>query len=288
MDLDGVGIWSLQLRFGDPGAAAEAAAELDELGYRALWVPDSGGPVFEALANLLGATRRTVIATGILNLWMHEPAFVASSRAALAEKFGERLLLGIGVSHARLVDRKEQGRYRQPVRAMTAFLDEIDVAVPPVPVADRVLAALGPKMLELARTRARGAHPYLVTPEHTAIARTTLGVGPLLAPEQAVVLTDDRAAGLLVARKFLAGYLELPNYANSLRRLGFTEDDITGVSDRLVDATIAIGDEAAIAKRVGEHRAAGADHVCVQVINADNSFSLPTEEWRRLAPALLD
>ncbi|MBL7494079.1 TIGR03620 family F420-dependent LLM class oxidoreductase [Frankia sp. AgB1.9] len=285
MKLDGVGIWSMQLRFGDPGAAAAAAAELDELGYRALWIPDMGGPLFDALEHLLGATRRAVIATGILNLWMHEPADVAAGRAALVEKFGERLLLGIGVSHAPLIDQQEQGRYRQPLRAMAGFLDALDAAAPPVPVADRVLAALGPKMLELARTRAGGAHPYLVTPEHTAAARAALGAGPLLAPEQTVVLTEDRAAGLPIARKFLAGYLQLPNYANSLRRLGFTDDDVTEVSDRIVDATIAVGDEAAIAQRVREHQAAGADHVCVQVINADNSF--PTEAWRRLAPALL-
>ncbi|ADP81557.1 TIGR03620 family F420-dependent LLM class oxidoreductase [Pseudofrankia inefficax] len=285
MKLDGVGIWSMQLRFGDPGAAAAAAAELDDLGFRALWIPDMGGPLFDALENLLGATRRAVIATGILNLWMHEPADVAVGRAALVEKFGERLLLGIGVSHAPLIDQQEQGRYRQPLRAMAGFLDALDAAVPPVPVAGRVLAALGPKMLEVARTRAGGAHPYLVTPEHTAAARAALGAGPLLAPEQTVVLTEDRAAGLAIARKFLAGYLQLPNYSNSLRRLGFTDDDVTEVSDRIVDATIAVGDEAAIARRVREHQAAGADHVCVQVINADNSF--PTDEWRRLAPALL-
>jgi probable F420-dependent oxidoreductase len=216
---------------------------------------------------------------------MHEPADVAASRAALVERFGERLLLGIGVSHAPLVDQKEQGRYRQPLRAMNGFLDALDAADPPVPVADRLLAALGPKMLDVARTRSRGAHPYLVTPEHTAVARAALGAGPLLAPEQTVVLTEDRAAGLSIARNFVAGYLQLPNYANSLLRLGFTEEDVTGVSDRIVDATIAIGDEAAIARRVAQHRAAGADHVCVQVINADGSF--PTEAWRRLAPALL-
>jgi len=285
MDLDGVGIWSLSLRFGDPGEAAEAATELDELGYRALWVPDVGGPVFETLENLLGATRRAVIATGILNLWMHEPAEVAAARASLVEKFGERLLLGIGVSHAPVIDRQEAGRYRRPLRAMADFLDALDAASPPVPVDGRVLAALGPKMLELARTRARGAHPYLVTPEHTATARAALGAGPLVAPEQAAVLTADRAAGLEIARAFVAPYLQLPNYANSLRRLGFTEEDVTGVSDRMVEATVVIGDEAAIAGRVAEHRAAGADHVCLQVLTAGNGFA--REEWRRLAPALL-
>jgi probable F420-dependent oxidoreductase len=285
MELGGVGIWSSHLRYGKPGPAAEAAAELDELGYTALWVPDAGGPLFDALANLLGATRRAVVATGILNLWMHEPADVASQRASLVDKHGERLLLGIGVSHGPLIDRlKEPGQYQKPLQAMTTFLDGLDAATPPVPVADRVLAALGPKMLELARTRAHGAHPYLVTPEHTAAARAALGAGPLVAPEQTVVLTDDREAGLALARPFLDGYLKLPNYANNLLRLGYTEQDITTISERLVDATVVIGDEAAIARRVAEHRAAGADHVCVQALTA---AGLPREEWRRLAPALL-
>jgi len=286
MDLGGVGIWDARLRFGDPGLAAQAAAELDELGYGTIWIPDVGGSVFDALENLLAATRRAVIATGILNLWMHDPADVAASRAALAEKFGDRLLLGIGVSHAPLIDGKnEPGHYRAPLRAMTGFLDALDVASPPVPADGRVLAALGPKMLELARTRANGAHPYLVTPEHTAIAREALGAGPLLAPEQTVILTDDRVAGLGIARKFLTDYLQLPNYVNNLRRLGFTDDELFAVSDRLVDAIVVIGDEAAIARRVAEHHAAGADHVCIQALSAEGG--LPRDAWRRLAPALL-
>ncbi|MBX6388751.1 MAG: LLM class F420-dependent oxidoreductase [Frankia sp.] len=286
MELGGVGIWSMQLRYGDAAAAAQAAAELEELGYSALWIPDVGGPVLEAIQNLLAATTRTVIATGILNLWMHEPAEVAARRAALVDQYGERLLLGIGVSHAPLIDRDGPGRYRAPLRAMTSFLDKLDAATPPVPVAERVLAALGPKMLGLARDRARGAHPYLVTPEHTATARAELGAGPLLLPEQTVVLTDDRSAGRAIARGFLSGYLALPNYANNLRRLGFTDDDLAQVSDRLTDAVVAVGDEAAIAARVAEHRAAGADHVCVQVLTADSN-TFPLDEWRRLAPALV-
>ncbi len=286
MDLSGVGVWSSQLRYGDPGEAAEAAAELEELGYDALWIPDVGGPVFDAVGNLLAATSRTVIATGILNLWMHEPADVASSYDALTATHGQRFLLGIGVSHAPLIDSKEPGRYRKPLAATRAFLDAIDATEAPVPVGNRVLAALGPKMLELSATRARGAHPYLVTPEHTRAARDVLGDGPLLLPEQTVILTTDADLARSIGTDWLRNYLALPNYANNLLRSGFTSDDVTSVSDRLFDAIIAWGDEDAIVARITEHRDAGADHVCIQALAADPR-EFPREAWRRLAAALL-
>ncbi len=286
MDLSGVGVWSSQLRYGDPGEAAEAAAELEELGYDALWIPDVGGPVFDAVGNLLAATSRTVIATGILNLWMHEPADVASSYDALTATHGQRFLLGIGVSHAPLIDSKEPGRYRKPLAATRAFLDAIDATEAPVPVGNRVLAALGPKMLELSATRARGAHPYLVTPEHTRAARDVLGDGPLLLPEQTVILTTDADLARSIGTDWLRNYLALPNYANNLLRSGFTSDDVTSVSDRLFDAIIAWGDEDAIVARIAEHRDAGADHVCIQALAADPR-EFPREAWRRLAAALL-
>ncbi|MGB3355165.1 MAG: LLM class F420-dependent oxidoreductase [Mycobacterium sp.] len=285
MKLSGVGLWSSQLRYGNPTEAAEAAAELDELGFPALWIPDVGGPVLDSVDNLLSATKRTVIATGILNLWMHDPVEVADRYATLTETHGERFLLGIGVSHAPLIDSKEPGLYRKPLAATKAFLDGLDSASQPVPVANRVLAALGPKMLQLSATRAGGAHPYLVTPEHTHTAREVLGDGPMLLPEQTVMLTDDRDQARAVGADWLRSYLALPNYANNLLRSGFTEDDVASVSDRLFDAIIAWGDEDAILARVAEHRAAGADHVCVQVITADPT-EFPREQWRRLAAAL--
>ncbi len=285
MKLSGVGLWSSQLRYGNPTEAAEAAAELDELGFPALWIPDVGGPVLDSVDNLLSATKRTVIATGILNLWMHDPVEVADRYATLTETHGERFLLGIGVSHAPLIDSKEPGLYRKPLAATKAFLDGLDSAAQPVPVANRVLAALGPKMLQLSATRAGGAHPYLVTPEHTHTAREVLGDGPMLLPEQTVMLTDDRDQARAVGADWLRSYLALPNYANNLLRSGFTEDDVASVSDRLFDAIIAWGDEDAILARVAEHRAAGADHVCVQVITADPT-EFPREQWRRLAAAL--
>ncbi|NVN51564.1 LLM class F420-dependent oxidoreductase [Mycolicibacterium hippocampi] len=273
------------MRYGNPTEAAEAAAELDELGFPALWIPDVGGPVLDSVDNLLSATKRTVIATGILNLWMHDPVEVADRYATLTETHGDRFLLGIGVSHAPLIDSKEPGLYRKPLAATKAFLDGLDSAAQPVPVANRVLAALGPKMLQLSATRAGGAHPYLVTPEHTHTAREVLGEGPMLLPEQTVMLTDDREQARAVGADWLRSYLALPNYANNLLRSGFTEDDVASVSDRLFDAIIAWGDEDAILARVAEHRAAGADHVCVQVITADPT-EFPREQWRRLAAAL--
>ena len=285
MDLSGVGVWSHHLRYGDPAQSAEAAAELDELGFTALWIPDVGGPVLDSVDRLLASTKHTVIATGILNLWMHEPSDVAARYASLTKTYGERFLLGIGCSHAPLVDAKEPGRFRKPLAATRSFLDALDAAEQPVPVENRVLAALGPKMLELSATRTRGAHPYLGTPDHTRQAREVLGDGPLLLPEQTVILTGDRAEARAVGTDWLRTYLALPNYANNLLRSGFTEDDLSSVSDRVFDAIVAWGNEEAIQRRVNEHRAAGADHVCVQVLTADLR-EFPREQWRRLAAAL--
>jgi probable F420-dependent oxidoreductase len=284
MELSGIGVWSSQLRYGDPSEAAEAAAELEELGFTALWIPDVGGPVFDAVGRLLSATTATVIATGILNLWMHPASEVAESYAALTAAHGERFLLGIGVSHAPLIDAREPGRYRKPLAATASFLDALDAAPQPVPVEHRVLAALGPKMLELAARRARGAHPYLVTPEHTAMARAVLGDGPLLLPEQSVILTDRADEARAIGTAWLRGYLTLPNYANNLLRSGFSADDLQQVSDRLLDAIIAWGDEEAVLRRIAEHQTAGADHVCVQVLTADQTV-FPREQWRRIGAA---
>lgn len=287
MELTGVGVWSSQLRYGDSAESAEAAAELEDLGFTALWIPDVGGPVFDAVGHLLGATKQTVIATGILNLWMHSAGDVAESYAALTAEHGDRFLLGIGVSHAPLVDAGQPGRYRKPLAATVAFLDALDAAPRPVPTDRRVLAALGPKMLALSASRAAGAHPYLVTPDHTASARSTLGEGPLLLPEQAVILSDSADEAREIGTDWLRAYLALPNYANNLLRSGFSEDDLAQVSDRLFDAIIAWGDEEAIMRRVGEHRSAGADHVCVQVLLADQR-AFPREQWRRIAAACKD
>jgi probable F420-dependent oxidoreductase len=284
MELTGLGVWSGQLHYGDASEAADAAAELDELGFTALWIPDVGGAVLDAVSRLLAATKRTVIATGILNLWMHSPDDVAASYAALTAEHGDRFLLGIGVSHAPLIDAGAPGRYRKPLAATASFLDGLDAAQPPVPSERRVLAALGPKMLELSASRARGAHPYLVTPDHTASARSTLGEGPLLLPEQTAIIRDNGDEARRIGTDWLRAYLALPNYANNLLRSGFSEDDVTQVSDRLFDAIIVWGNEEAIMRRIAEHHSAGADHVCVQVLTADPR-EFPREQWRRLAAA---
>jgi probable F420-dependent oxidoreductase len=236
---------------------------------------------------VLRGTRTLIVASGILNVWQHDPELVAAERAQLADASDGRFLLGLGISHAPIVDRDEPGRYRRPLATMRAYLESLDAAAPPVPPESRVLAALGPKMLELARERSAGAHPYLVTPEHTHRAREALGPERLLAPEQAVVLETDPDRARTLARGHLAIYLQLPNYTNNLRRLGFGDPDFAGGgSDRLVDALVAWGDEDAIVARVREHRDAGADHVCIQAV-AGGGDGLPRDEWRRLAPALV-
>jgi probable F420-dependent oxidoreductase len=262
-----VGVWSRELRYCDDRALArDAAAELEELGYGALWIPDAGGDVFGACEELLAATRAIPLLTGILNLWMHDAAEVAERSAAL----GERFTLGLGASHEALIGE----RYAKPLSAMRAYLDELDAHGADT----RLLAALGPKMLELARDRGAGAHPYLVPVEHTRRARAILGPDRVLGVEQGVVLARDRDA----ARAHVAAYLELPNYVANFRRLGYEDFG----SDAFIDALVAWGDEDAIAARVRAHLEAGADHVCIQVIDAVDDRP-PRETWRRLAPALI-
>lgn len=283
--LTGTGIWSPGLRYGDASEAAEAAGELEELGYTGLWVPDIGGDLFGAVERLLAATRTATVATGILNLWMHEAKDTADFHARMTEQYGQRFLVGIGVSHQMLIDSQEQGRYKKPLSAMASYLDALDSADPPLQPDDRVLAALGPKMLELARDRAAGAHPYNVTPEHTRTAREAVGPGKLVLTELAVARTTDPDEGRSLGREHLTHYLLLPNYTNNLRRLGFRDEDFAdGGSDRLIDALVAWGDEDRIADRIREHRDAGADHVCIQVLSEEGMF--PRRDWRALAPAV--
>lgn len=287
--LGGTGIWEMGLRYGDRGLATEAAAELEELGFSALWIPDAGGDdLFDAFGALLGATRQATVASGILNLWTQDPGRSAAAYHKLVAEHGERLLIGIGVSHAPVINQMLDGEpYARPLARMAGFLDALDAADPPLPTANRVLAALGPKMLEVARDRSAGAHPYLVPPQHTATARQILGPDRLLAPEQGVVLETDPDRAREIARKNMTIYFGLPNYVNNWRRHGFTEDDVAAPgSDRLVDAMVAWGDESAIAERIQQHRDAGADHVCVQVMTDREGMELPREQWRRLAAAL--
>ncbi|MBL7501501.1 TIGR03620 family F420-dependent LLM class oxidoreductase [Frankia sp. CNm7] len=285
MDLSGVGVWSVHLRYGDQAEAADAAAELEDLGFAAVWIPDGGGPLFDSVGHLLAATRRIVVGTGVMNLWMHTPVETAASHASLSAAHGDRFLLGVGVGHAPAADAVEPGRPQRPLAAMRGFLDALDTAARPVPRTGRVLAALGPKMLQLAGERARGIHPYLVTPDHTQRARELLGEGPLVLPEQTVILCESAEEARAIGTDWLRGYLARPNYAGNLLRMGFAPEEVASVSDRLFDALIAWGDEEAIRRRVGEHYAAGANHVAVQVLTADPR-AFPREQWRRLAAAL--
>ena len=285
--LTGTGIWSGLLRYGDAGRAAELATELEGLGYTALWIPDVGGDVFTPLDSLLRATSSATIATGILNVWMHTPEETAAEHARLTAAHGDRFLCGLGISHRPLIDRvNPAGTYAKPIETMSNYLDGLDAASTPLAPGDRVIAALGPKMLELARTRTAGTHPYLVTPELTNAARDGIGPDGLVASEQGVVLETDPSAARAIARLHLKTYLGLPNYSNNWKRQGFTDDDLAdGGSDRLVDALVVWGDETTIAARVQAHRDAGADHVCIQVLTADPA-AFPVDQWRALAPSI--
>lgn len=287
-----VGVWSFALQRLSYGNAAPAAAELEHLGYPALWIPESLGSkeILSHSALLLAATERVVIATGIANIHARDPMAMANGARALGDAYPGRFVLGIGVSHAPSVALRG-GDYQKPYQAMVAYLDAMDAAPytapapdPPVPL---VLAALGPRMLELAAQRADGAHPYFAPLEHTEFARRHLGPEPCLAVEVTAVLTTDPAEGRRIGRAFARHYLALDNYANNLRRLGWGEEDIGGDgSDRLIDAVIAWGDVDAIVRRVRDNLAAGADHVCVQ-LRRDSSADPAVAGYRELASALL-
>ncbi|MEU0837877.1 LLM class F420-dependent oxidoreductase [Streptomyces sp. NPDC005962] len=279
-----IGIWTAALRVSESRSAqevSEAAAELETLGYDTLWF--GGSPSPDQAASLLEATDRITVATGILSIWDHEAAYVADRYTAIDAAHKDRFVLGLGVSHSALAGE----RYKRPYSAMREYLTALDSAPVPVPASHRVLAALGPKMLELSRDRAAGAHPYLVTPEFTAEAREILGDGALLAPDLKVVLEPDLDRARTIARDYLSMYLKLPNYTNNLLRLGFEEEDFAGGgSDRLLTSVFALGDAEAIRRRVDTFLEAGADHLAVQVVNENPFTSLPREEWRILAEAL--
>lgn len=273
MKLTTLGIWAgLD---GLPAAAAAAFAKRAEAwGYGALWMPEAlGRESFSASAWLLANTSLMAIATGIANIYARDPYSAAAAQKGLNEQSGGRFLLGLGVSHIPLVEGLRKHTYGKPVATMRAYLQAMATvdykSVPPSSPPKTVLAALGPKMLELAATHADGAHPYNVPPEHTEQARAILGAGKLLCVEQGVVLETDPAKARAVARQFLSLYLGLPNYVDNWRRLGFSDADFSGGgSDRLIDAVIAWGDEKAIRARIDQHWEAGADHVCVQALGA--------------------
>ncbi len=290
-DLGRVGVWTGVLDTVPSAESQRIAGQIEEVGFRTLWIPEAvGRDPFVTATLLLSATSTIHVATGIANVYARDAMTMASTQRSLEEAFPGRFLLGLGVSHYHLVDRVRHHDYSKPYSYMVNFLDEMDnalfMAVGPSERPATVLAALGPKMLRLSAERADGAHPYFVPVEHTAQAREILGPDPILAPEQMVVLETDRQRALDIARKGMAVYLRAPNYVNNLKRLGFTDDDIAGGgSEGLVDAIVACGDVGTAVGRVNAHFDAGASHVSVQVLQED-STSIPQGQWRDLASAL--
>jgi probable F420-dependent oxidoreductase len=291
MDLGRVGIWTFNLDMWAAPEAREAVREIEELGYAAVWLPET--VTREAVANsslLLSATDSLVVATGIASIWARPAQTAAAAHKTISEAYPGRFVFGLGVSHQPMVEGMLKQSYDKPYSTMAAYLEAMagafvampDPAEPPV----KVIGALGPRMLRLAAEQADGAHPYNATPEHTAQAREILGPDALLCPEQAVVLDTDPETARAAARRHLAVYLGLPNYFQNWFRLGFTEADLAdGGSDRLIDAIVIWGDEDAVAAGLRAHLDAGADHVCAQIVMPHMSDD-PRPVWRTLAPAL--
>jgi probable F420-dependent oxidoreductase len=268
-----------------------AVAEVEEMGYGAIWVGEFlAREAFAACAIILAATHRIKIATGIANIWARDATAMMNGGRALAEAWPDRFVLGIGVSHSGAVNDRGH-HYARPLTAMRAYLDAMEKAPyrapqpdPPVPI---VLGALGPKMMQLARERTAGAHPYFVPVEHTMQARAILGPDRLLAPEQAVVFGKTRDDARHQGDIYMRTYLALPNYRNNLVRLGWSDEELTPPgSDRLFDAMVAWGDDEEIAGKLRRHQEAGADQVAVSVLTATPDRAT-TAELRRLAPLLL-
>ena len=277
IDLGRIGVWSAKPPF-TVERAGEAAKLIEQLGYGTWWVGAS--PDVHDIRPVLEATSTLVAATGILNVWANEASETAAAAAAVRGDFPSRFMLGIGIGHS-----EATAEYRKPLTAMRAFLDGLDASMTPPPPEERCLAALGPKMLDLAGERTAGTHPYFVPVEHTRTARERLGPGKLVAPELACVVDTDRTRATRIARDYASYHLDLRNYVQNLRRFGFTEDDVAnGGSDRLIDAIVPHGSAEEIAEVVHAHVEAGADHVCLQPLGEEWP---PRNAWIALANALI-
>jgi len=271
IELGTVGIWRHP-----SGLTPELAAEVEALGYGAIWLGGSPGGDLAVVDTLLDATDHIVVATGIVNVWKDDAATIGADYHRITDRHPGRFLLGLGIGHP-----EADKQYRSPYATLVGYLDELDALK--VPAEGRVLAALGPRVLKLAADRSAGAHPYLTTPEHTRRARQILGQGPLLAPEQKVVLEPDPERARAIGRPRVQNpYLGLTNYLSNLRRLGWTDADFAGGgSDALIDALVVHGDAEALGRGVTAHLDAGADHVAVQALGPD-----PLAALRALAGAL--
>lgn len=289
-DLGPVGLWTFHLDLRPAAEVRDLVPEIEAMGWGCVWIPEAVNrdPMVNA-ALLLSSSERLAVGTGVASIYSRDAMTMAASQLSLSEAFPGRFVLGLGVSHQPMVESVRGHDYSRPYSAMKGYLERMGHAIylAPRPEATHtVLAALGPRMLELAGTAVDGAHPYFVPVEHTSIAREHLGPDAFLAPEQAAVLSTDPDEARAVARGHLAIYLDLPNYTNNLRRLGWGDEDLAdGGSDRLVDAIVAWGDEEAVVARIREHQERGADHVAVQLLPLDG-VSVPMDGWRRLAAAL--
>ncbi|MFC4150028.1 TIGR03620 family F420-dependent LLM class oxidoreductase [Micromonospora mangrovi] len=283
-----IGIWSMELRGAARPEVREAAAELDQLGFPALWIPGLDGPgAVDDVEHLLDAAPHATVTLGVLSMWGQDPAVLGDRWAALDAAYGPRAALGLGVSNAHSAASAGQD-YGKPTVSMARFLDGLDAAPRPIAAERRLLGALGPRMVDLAATRTSGWHPFLVTPQHSADQRARVGDEPLIAPHLAVVLDRDPERARAAARAGVGMFIGFPAYRANLARLGFGEEDLVpGGSDRLVDALVAWGDLDAVADRVQAHLDAGADHVTLHVLRPDtDGAGLPRRQWRELAALL--
>lgn len=290
-NLGEVGIWQGVLDGHPANKVREVVAELDEAGWPTLWIPETvSRDPFVAAAMMLEASQTMNVATGIASIWARDAMTTSNATLTLNEAYNGRFVLGLGVSHHTLTEWVRKHDYSKPLTKMREYLERMDASmfkgVEPAEKPMRLLAALGPKMLALSAEMADGAHPYFVPVEHTAIAREAIGPDKMLAVEQMVVLEEDADKARAIARKHMSVYLGLPNYANNLKRHGFDEADITEASDNVVDAVVAWGSLDDAVARVRAHQDAGANHVCVQVLQEDPR-EIPTKAWARLAEALL-
>jgi probable F420-dependent oxidoreductase len=259
-DLGRFGVWT----FGAP--KPEQAVEIEKLGYGAVWVGGSPAGDLNYVDPILEATETLQVATGIINVWTADAAEVAEAYHRVEAAYPGRFLLGIGIGHPEHTE-----EYRKPYDVLVEYLDALDAAK--VPTSRMVVAALGPKVLKLSATRSAGAHPYLTTPEHTAQAHALIGNAVYLAPEHKVVLTTDAEEARAIGRETVDFYLNLSNYLNNWKRLGFTDGDIAKPgSDKLIDAVVAHGTPETVAARLNEHLDAGADHVSIQVLGGPDKL----------------
>lgn len=275
-----IGVWTGELRFGEEAFARETAAELETLGYGAIWMPGGvGGNILDAMTRALSGTRNIAIGSGVINIWKHEPKELGDWWRAQTPAHQARAMLGVGISHGPLVGES----YAAPLTNTRKFLDALDAEN--IKREHLCIGALGPKMLALSGERTAGAHPYFMPAAHTAWAREILGAGPLLAPEQKVIPLRDAQKARSLARETMGYYLNLPNYVRGWLSVGFSEDEVRGMSDRVIDALFAWGEPDEIKARIEEHYAAGADHVCIQVMGVQGQDLI--KAWRELAQALL-